>query len=158
MKFELLADNPDVIPKVARWYLDEWGSVAGESMEDSIARVASCSGRETAPLMVLAKADDKASDEVVGAAQFKLREMDIYPDYEFWLGGVYVDGGARGRGVASGLVREVLARARAAGVERLYLQTEELSGGLYLRSGFEPLEEVDYKGHRVLVMVAAPLE
>lgn len=93
--------------------------------------------------------------EVLGAAELKIREMDIYPDYEFWLGGVYVDEPRRGRGVASALVREVLSRARAAGIERLYLQTEDLSGGLYRRHGFEPIEEVDYKGHRVVVMVAS---
>ncbi len=101
-------------------------------------------------MLVLAR----KGSEVVGAAALKTREMDIYPDYEFWLGSVYVADAQRGQGIASLLVDEVLSRARAAGIEQLYLQTEHLTGGLYKRHGFEPMEEVVYKGNHVLVMVA----
>ena len=80
--------------------------------------------------------------------------MTRFPDLEHWLGGVYVSEARRGEGVASLLVDDVMARARAKGVEALHLQTEELSGGLYRRHGFEPLEEVDHGNHRALVMRA----
>ena len=92
--------------------------------------------------------------QVIGAAELKVREMDIYPDKEFWLGGVYVEEAARGKGVASALVNEVLSRARALGIQHLYLQTAKLDGGLYAKHGFEPLEVIRYKGQQVLVMVA----
>lgn len=151
MELVLLADDPSAIEKVAGWYFEEWASdVEGVTLEQVVTKVSTFTGRDTAPMSVLAK----EGDEIVGAAEFKIREMDIYPDYEFWMGGVFVDKEHRGKGVAAALVSEVLCRAKGAGVERLYLQTEDLSGGLYRQHGFEPLEEVVYKGIRVLVMEA----
>ena len=151
MELALLADNPEAVDKVAKWYFDEWASaISGATLDRVVEKVSTFVSRESAPMLVLAK----EAGEVIGAAELKTREMDIYPDYEFWLGGVYVDEKKRGRGVASSLVSEVLSRARAAGIKRLYLQTENLSGGLYTQHGFKPLGEVNDKGHRVLVMVA----
>ncbi|MDA8020508.1 MAG: GNAT family N-acetyltransferase [Thermoanaerobaculia bacterium] len=151
MEFSLLADHPAAAETVGRWYWDEWGQEAGESLDDSIARTASYTSRDGPPMIVLAQ----HGGEWLGAAQLKVREMDIYPEFEFWLGGVYVPESARGRGLAAQLVDEVKSRARLADIDRLYLQTEDLTGGLYRRGGFQPIEEVAYKGVRVLVMTAS---
>lgn len=149
MHLVLLADRPEGVGKIARWYFDQWAhEVPGMTLEKVAARVATLTSRQGPPMLVLAE----EAGELVGAAELKLREMDIYPQYEHWLGGVYVEASQRGRGVGALLVEGVLARARAAGIETLYLQTEDLGGGLYRRHGFEPIEEVVYKGHRVLVM------
>lgn len=151
MQLVLLADRPEAVAKLARWYFDEWAhEVPGMTVEKVAARVATCTSRLGPPMLILAE----EAGEVVGAAELKIREMDIYPQYEHWMGGVYVAASQRGKGVGARLVVEVMARARAAGIETLYLQTEDLGGGLYGRHGFEPIEEVDYKGHRVLVMQA----
>ena len=80
--------------------------------------------------------------------------MDIYPDYEYWIGGVYVKSSARGEGVATCLVQAVINQAKKFGIERLYLQTEKLDGGIYSKVGFSLIEQVDYKGHYVSVMQA----
>ena len=153
MNLALLADHPEAADQVARWYFDEWGHLApGATLEQIRARVAASVNRDSAPLLVLAR----KNGAVIGAAGLKLREMDLYPDKEFWLGGVYVDERERGRGVASVLAEEVVRRARAAGIERLYLQTERLDGGLYRKLGFRPLEQVYYKGRDVLVMTMRP--
>lgn len=157
MRIELLADHPDLIETVGRWYWDEWGEVAGESLAASIERTRTFLSREGPPMIVLARDDGAVNgdgSEWLGAAQLKVREMDIYPEFEFWLGGVFVPESARGRGVGAALVDEVMSQARAAGIERLYLQTERLDGGLYCRHGFEPMEEAVYKGVHVLVMTA----
>jgi N-acetylglutamate synthase-like GNAT family acetyltransferase len=91
----------------------------------------------------------KASGILVGAAELKIREMDIYPQYKFWVGGVYVVPNQRGKGIASKLVVDIISRARNAGIDKLYLQTQDLSGGVYARHGFKPIEEVDSKGVQV---------
>lgn len=150
IQIELLADHPDDADIVGRWYWEQWGKVAGESLQASIDRTRTFMSRTGPPMIVLAR----DGDEWLGAAQLKVREMSIYPQYEHWLGGVYVHPRARGRGVGGRLVDEVMSRARAAGIGRLYLQTEHLDGGLYGRHGFEGLEEVVYHGVRVLVMTA----
>ena len=151
IELALLADWPQAAAVVAGWYYRQWAQhEPGMTYGRVLDRVVAQGGRESAPLLVLALEDDRP----VGAAGLKIREMEIYPNREFWLGGVYVEPGSRRRGIASRLVSEVMARARRAGIERLYLQTEDLSGGVYLRHGFSPIEEVVNKGHRVLVMSA----
>ena len=163
--FHLLPDRPDAIPVLAAWFFEQWGRhVEGTTLETEIAKVSTYQGRDGAPLMVVATvggedgggedgdADTGDADAFVGAAALKVREMSIFPQYEHWLGNVYVAPARRGQGLASKLVREVVERARRAGVERLYLQTESLDGGLYGRLGFQPVEQVRYRGQEVLVM------
>lgn len=149
MTLALLADHPEAAGRIARWYFDEWGrATPGRTLEQVRSEVAAAVNRDGPPLIVLAR----KNGAVIGAAGLKIREMDLYPDHVFWLGGVYVDAPERGRGVASALVEDVLRRARKAGIERMYLQTERLDGGLYRRLGFQPVEQAHYKGREVLVM------
>ena len=154
MNFMFLADRPDAISLVAAWYIGEWGYRDGEtgpiSVEENLRVYLE---RDRLPLILLA-VDGEGTDgeEILGAAQLKFREMDIYPEKEHWLGGVYVASEHRGRGVASALVGEAIRIARGLGVERLHLQTEHPQGGIYAHLGFEPLERVTYHGIDVLVM------
>ncbi|WP_458576361.1 GNAT family N-acetyltransferase [Aliamphritea spongicola] len=104
--------------------------------------------RDAVPLIVMAV----DGDVLMGAAQLKYREMSIYPEKEFWLGGVYVDAPYRGRKIASALVARIEDKARQLGITRLHLQTEDLTGGLYTRSGWQATEQVDYRNTDVLVM------
>ncbi len=151
--FELLADNIQAAKLVARWYYDQWLSKQPNvRLENVEKKLAGAINREKAPLIVLAS----QSGDYVGAAEFKLHEMNIFPQYEHWLGGVYVVPSARGAGIATALTKKVLSYAKRAGVKKLYLQTEALDGGLYRACGFVPLEHVRYNGRDVLVMVAEP--
>ena len=148
MEFLLLADRPEVIPKIASWYFEQWGRARGSTLDRAEQRLQSFLNRDRIPLIILAV----DGDEILGAAQLKFREMDIYPEREHWLGGVYVPEAHRGKSVASTLVREAIRQAQALGVEQLHLQTEALDGGLYARLGWTPRERVNYKGNEVLVM------
>jgi GNAT superfamily N-acetyltransferase len=151
MEFSLLADEPGAAITVAQWYFDEWCKDTGRySFEFIQEKVSASTNRDQAPLIVLAK----ESDTLLGSAELKIREMDAYPQYEYWLGGVYVAKPARNKGIGSALVNEVVKRAEELGIKKLYLQTENLSGGLYTKHGFEPIEQTDSKGLTVLVMVA----
>lgn len=149
--YSLLADKPSAAAIVAKWYFDEWCKDTGRySLEDVQNQVANAINLESAPLLVLCHVEN----ELVGAAELKIREMDAFPQYEFWLGGVYVVEGYRGQGIASGLVKEVLKYAKNTNIDKLYLQTEDLTGGLYTKFGFKHLHQVDSKGVWVTVMGA----
>lgn len=151
MELLLLADEPSAAGMVASWYFDEWCRDSGHYTQDQVlAKVMAATHVDRAPLIVLAR----QAGEWVGAAELKIREMAIFPEYEYWLGGVYVVEKARGQGVASLLITEILSRARGAEISKLYLQTENLTGGVYCRHGFKAVEHVNYKGVHVLVMVA----
>lgn len=147
----LLADDLGAYKQVAGWYFDEWLSDLPNMSVDKVAlKLSSYDNRDKAPLLVLAK----LNGELMGAAELKLREMDIYPEYEYWIGGVYVKSSARGKGIAANLVKEVIKYAKAQAIDQLYLQTQKLDGGLYHKLGFNLIEEVDYRGHHVAVMKA----
>jgi len=149
MKLEFLSENPKAIPVLARWYFDEWGHIGkGRTLEDFTQGLHSYLNTDKIPLIVLAV----EGTEILAAAQLKYREMDRYPEKEHWLGGVYVCRKHRGRNIAGKVINRVISVAEKLGVDKLYLQTENLSGGLYSRLGWQPLECVNNLGIDVLVM------
>ena len=149
LQTSLLADDLHCVDSIAQWYYDQWLKYrANFTLSKVKESVALSTSRLGPPLIVLAKVDD----ELAGAAQLKIREMSIYPQFEHWVGGVYVDSRFRDFGIAATLVQEVLAQAQKAGITTLYLQTEKHDGGLYAKLGFSPIEQVNYEGHEVLVM------
>lgn len=149
MEFVYLADRPDALERVARWYFDEWGRLRpGTGIERIVAKLGVALNRDRLPLVLLAV--DKG--EVIAAAELKFREMDIYPEREHWLGGVYVVEDRRGTGIARALIEKAVGIAAELGVEELHLQTEHAGGGLYARLGWQPLEQVTYRGVNVQVM------
>jgi GNAT superfamily N-acetyltransferase len=150
MHFQLLADRADAVPTVARWYFDQWGhEVLGNSFETTCERLQGQLNRDRLPLPLLAL----EGDTVVGVAKLKLHEMvDLYPDRQPWLGGVFVSPESRGKGVASQLALRIAAMATSLGAEQIYLQTTALDGGLYARLGWHPIEQVHHRGLDVLVM------
>ncbi|MBN3561027.1 GNAT family N-acetyltransferase [Aliamphritea spongicola] len=149
MEFILLADRPQARLTIADWYSREWGYLLEVPPADYFAvQLNDYLNRDAVPLIVMAV----DGDVLMGAAQLKYREMSIYPEKEFWLGGVYVDAPYRGRKIASALVARIEDKARQLGITRLHLQTEDLTGGLYTRSGWQATEQVDYRNTDVLVM------
>ncbi len=149
MKFTCLSDYPSALPAIAKWYFDEWGYLKPGSSAATIEKeLEPYLSKAELPLAITAI--DKG--EIVGAAQLKFRELDIYPQYEHWLGGVFVVPNYRAKGVASALVKEIIKEAQKMQVEILYLQTQNMTGGLYRHLGWEPIEKVNNRGIDVLVM------
>lgn len=145
---ELTVDAPERL-QLAQWYHAEWGQDAGLSLEEELQRLNRAQDAEGFPHLIAAF----DGGQVVGAVQLKRREMAAFPQYEHWLGSVFVADSHRGRGLAGELVERAAAQAAQMGVADLYLQTEVLDGGLYARLGWTPLQQADNQDHRVLVMV-----
>ncbi|WP_323153185.1 GNAT family N-acetyltransferase [Stenotrophomonas maltophilia] len=149
MEFKgLPADAPER-QQLAQWYHAEWGQDAGLTVEQELQRLNPPQDAEGFPHLIAAFDDG----QVVGAVQLKRREMQAFPQYEHWLGSVFVADSHRGRGLAGALVEQAAAQAVRMGVSDLYLQTEALDGGLYARLGWAPLQVADSCSYRVLVMV-----
>ena len=150
LQIQFLADRPEAVPLVARWYFDQWGyKEPNNSFEATCERLYGKLNKDCLPVPVIAC----HGSTVVGAAQLKVREMEIFPDREFWLGGVYVVPEARGRGIAQALIEKLSEVAASLKIEELWLQTEALDGGLYGRLGWSIVERLMSKGENVAVMV-----
>lgn len=150
LNFQFLADRQDAIPIVAGWYFEAWGyKIPSNSIQQTIERISGKLNRDKAPLHILAVEDKK----VLGVAQFKTYEMEIYPDKEFWLGSLFVSPSSRRKGVGSALANKIAITAEGFGVKKLHLQTEVLSGGLYQHIGWHLIETIVYKDLPVTVMV-----
>ncbi|ABV85343.1 GNAT family N-acetyltransferase [Shewanella pealeana] len=149
MKFVLLADNHSAISQIAKWYSDEWGYIGeGRSPKELELKLKDYLNHDKLPLIILAQ----AGDELLGAAQLRFHEMDIYPEREHWLGGVYVASEHRGKGIANAVVTAIIDKAKELGVSSINLQTEDFTGGLYARLGWQAVEQVTYHGIKVQVM------
>lgn len=149
MEFVYLADQPEAIPIVAKWYFDQWGQQHKvKSLEKSEEMLTDYLNRDKIPLLILAK----EKDEIVGTVQLKYYEMDIYPQKEHWLGGVFVPKKHRGKKIAEKLILKAVKVAKTHGVETLFLQTENLNGGLYKRLGWNLVEKTIYRNKTVLLM------
>lgn len=149
MEFRVLSADAPERQQLAQWYHAQWGRDAGLSLQQELQRLRQPEDAEGFPQLIAAF----DGGQMVGAVQLKRREMQAFPQYEHWLGSVFVADSHRGRGLATGLVQEAAAQALSMGVSDLYLQTEALDGGLYARLGWRPLQEADSHGYRVLVMV-----
>lgn len=149
MEFVYLADHPEVIPVVAKWYFDQWGDQHNvNSLEKSEEMLLDYLNRNKIPLLILAK----EKNEILGAVQLKYYEMDIYPQKEHWLGGVFVPKKHRGKKIAEKLVLKAVQIAKKHGVKSLFLQTEKLNGGLYKRLGWNLVEKTVYRNKPVSLM------
>jgi len=148
MEFSLLNDDTNAVNTVTQWYFEQWCGDGSYTLAQVSAMVTNSAGRTSPPLTVLAK----QGQHVVGAAQLKIREMTQYPQYEFWVGGVYVCEQGRGQGVAAQMVDEIIVQAKRLGITALYLQTQDLCGGLYAERGFIAVEQAQSNGYQVLIM------
>ena len=149
LSFEFLADRPEDIPTITAWWYEVWADRMGD-IASYTRNFAATLGTEDLPLDILAVQEGKP----IGTAALKYYEMrETYPDYQYWLGSVYVKPACRGQGIAARLAGRVVELARQRGLPQIYLQTVDLSGGLYAALGWEPLHRLVYKGDETLVMV-----
>ncbi|HEL2979756.1 TPA: GNAT family N-acetyltransferase [Stenotrophomonas maltophilia] len=149
MEFNVLTGDAPERQQLAQWYHTQWGASAGLSLEQELQRLNQAQDADGFPHLIAAF----DGGQVVGAVQLKRREMTAFPQYEYWLGSVFVADSHRGRALGGELVERAAAQAARMGVTDLYLQTEALDGGLYARLGWVPLQEADNRSYRVLVMV-----
>lgn len=148
MRIEGIADHPALVETVARWQWSEWGHL--DPADSLAARIASLRD-QTDPCRIPVTFIALDGDEPLGSASLVMDDLPPHPDLSPWLASVYVTPTARGRGVASALVRHAVGRAAAMGVARLYLYTEG-ARGLYEKLGWRAIAEDHFEGSPVTIM------
>lgn len=142
-----LADHPEVIPTLSQWALD-WAPdyYGGRTLEDigqDFYREAQWTG---IPIRLIAFLDG----ELVGMINLRQQAMQGYPQYSPALGGLYVLPAFRKRGVATAMIKAIMALARKENHARIYTSTAT-ANGLMEGLGWKPIQTV-WEGERELVV------
>jgi GNAT superfamily N-acetyltransferase len=150
IKFEYLVDRSDDVLKVTTLWYSVWADRMGPDLESITEQFRTSLSRKSLPLDIVAILDG----EIVGTAALKDHEMkEIYPEHQFWLGSVFVTPTHRSLGIASLLTKHIIELANERRLPQLYLQTTDMTGGLYAKLGWVPLEQLFYKNTDTLLMV-----
>lgn len=150
IEFASLVHRRQQIPKVARWWCDEWGLPERHSSFADYVRELESLVPDALPFHLIAE----RAGRVLGVATLKMKVgHPAIAGRSYWLSGVYVEPSARGQGIATALCRKVMEIARRQAIKRLYLQTEHLDGGLYANLGWTQVQAHDEGGVDQVVMV-----
>jgi len=153
VRIESIGDHPDLVETVARWQWEEWGHLdPADSLATRIASLRDQKSHDRIPATYIALNDA----EPLGSASLVAHDMSTHRELSPWLASVYVTPAARGRGVASALVRHAVAQTAAMGVARLYLYTENAQG-LYEKLGWRVIATERFQGHSVTIMAIDPV-
>ena len=149
-RVDYLADHPDGIPVLAKWLFDEWGHRSPDGFVEGMAdNLRERLHRDRLPLALVALEDG----EPIGTVSLKMREVEIRPRYEQWLGTLFVPKVSRRKGAGSLLVEAAADEARRLGIRELYLyarhsETQRLYAGL----GWAEIERPEYRASPAVIM------
>ena len=150
LKFHSLARHPEYVPLVIRWWHSVWNKRMGSDFRELEIYLHRLLAKRNFPLHLLAFIDEQP----VAVAALKLHELEsLFPHHRYWLGSVFVSPDFRGQKLGSTIVRHMEEVARERHLPQLYLQTQNLSGGLYESLGWEPLQRLEVCGEETLLMV-----
>ncbi|MFK7864536.1 MAG: GNAT family N-acetyltransferase [Pseudohongiellaceae bacterium] len=150
LRFEYLIDCPIHCKRVIHWWNEEWASHLGPDLKKAEQELRRSLSKSELPIHLLAFENDVPA----GTAALKLQELDEqYPQYHYWLGSVFVATEFRGSKIASQLTNQVIHLAKSMALPHLYLQTSNLTGGLYAKLGWEPVEQFSHDGEENLLML-----
>jgi len=149
MQFEYLADYPDSVPQIISWWHTIWADRMGSDLAALEQQLLASLSKDQLPLHIVAT----KAGQPIGTAALKLQELaELFPDKQFWLGSVFVEESHRGSKVASDMTMKIVELAQARELPHLHLQTLDLSGGLYAKLGWEPIEQFTFRGAPTLLM------
>lgn len=143
-----LADIPEAIPTMAKWFYDEWHSFDGRSIDQITAQLSENLNRHSIPITFVAH----QNHEILGTVSLDISDLPEFDSYSPWLASLYVHESHRSKGVASALVSHLKQFALSDGYTPLYLWTPG-SISLYERFGWVEISRSTYIGKSITIMV-----
>lgn len=141
--------RPEHVEPLARALYRQWHDFAPwSSMEKIRTYYAECLNGENLPLAFAAIGNGGA---LLGSAALKRHDVEEFPQYEYWLGDVFVLPQFRGLGVGRQLVSFCLDKARELGLPHLYLYTPDVQA-VYEKFGWKEITQIWHNGETVSVM------
>lgn len=152
MEIAYLAEHLDFAPALAAWHYEQWHSLReGDSIEARLQSLRAGANRLRIPSIFVAI----ENRELRGSATLAPSDMETRRDLTPWMIDVFVAPQWRRRGIASALVRRVVAEAARLNVPELYLfTTGPWREGLYAGLGWKVIDRPIYLGvERVLMSI-----
>jgi len=133
-----LADHPDIVPTLARWFRDQWPDYYADwsqvEMEQDFLDDAS---HDRLPIRLVAF----ESNELAGTIVLRENGTRDLPEYLPELGGLYVVESYRGNGIGTELIRAGMKLALNLGYETVFATTV-VAAGILERLGWEFVKTV----------------
>ena len=140
-----LADYPAAIPTLVKWFRDQWpdyyASKSPASMEQDFLSEAF---RDRLPSRLVAF----KSNGLAGTIVLRSRAIEILPQLQPGLGGLYVVESQRGQGIGTELVRSGMKLAADQGYQTVYATTV-VAAGILESLGWEFLETVIHRDEKL---------
>ncbi|WP_274060063.1 GNAT family N-acetyltransferase [Vibrio parahaemolyticus] len=150
MEISLLAEHRQYASEIASWYFDEWASKVPNVTIKMVQKDIDLKAKNTKfPFSLVAHENGK----LIGTLELKIRENKKHPEYEHWIGGVYVSAPRRGSGIAKTLINRAKEITIDNGVTSLYLQCESHNVDLYVGQRFRPIHQSSSNNVETTIMV-----
>jgi predicted N-acetyltransferase YhbS len=148
MEIGYLADRPQFIPTLARWFFDESPDYfKGKTWRDAAAFLEPRLNRDRIPLALVAFEGDK----VMGTVSLAEESLPTHSHLTPWLAGLHVVEEFRHQGIATALVEALVKEAKRLRVETLYIGISRAED-FYFERGWQLVERIDFRGRTVTIM------
>jgi N-acetylglutamate synthase-like GNAT family acetyltransferase len=145
IKTAFLADHPEVIPTLAKWFRAQWPDYfAGQTLSDIEGDFYKDAQYDHIPVRLVAFVDG----ELAGTVVLRQQAAHALPEAHPGLGGLFVLEKFRIRGVGTELVQACMRVARDQGCEKVYATTVA-ARGILIRLGWKMVEEVVHDGEEL---------
>lgn len=135
-----LADHPDTIPTLAKWFRNQWPDYYADWSQADLERdFLEDTSRNTLPSRLVAF----ESGELAGTVILRDSNIEILPEFQPELGGLFVVESHRGHGVGTELVRACMKLAVNQGYETIYATTVN-AAGILERLGWEFVKMIEH--------------
>jgi len=147
MTIRPLADVPERIPILARWFHAEWHDFDGRALPAIESQLCENLNRDRIPITFIAL----SGSELVGTVSLDLADLPPFNNLSPWLASLYVLPSARRAGIGTALVQHARQFAFARLISQLYLWTPG-STRLYEECGWTILQRSNHNSHPITLM------
>lgn len=142
-----LADHPETIPQLQKWFESEWDAYYGpQGPGDAATDLASFARRDELPVGLVAF----RGTELCGIAALKSEPIESHPHLIPWAAAGMVAPGHRGQGIGAQLLVALEGVARELGYPKMYCYTGT-SESLLMRGGWTLIERAVQDGEKLTV-------
>ena len=135
---------------VIDWLRAVWADRGGSDIEFARDQLHNSLSKTDLPIHIFAILDGIPA----GTAALKQHELtDVFLDYHYWLGSVFVKEDVRDGEIASEMSLHIMEMAKQLFLPHLYLKTINLGGGLYSKLGWESVTQFTHMDEQALLML-----